>query len=564
MTGRLRSSLGGHLVAYLLFTPVRRLSTPTVRVPLALTLLALAASPALAQRGESSGGGTSQGRGSTAPAPAQPPATRTPTVEPTERRDIPQTGEEPRRADTPRRTDAPAAPRGQRDSGRTETGRSENGRGDTGSTVRTPTPTPAVDLRPGAPQPPQPPRGRRDVPAPDARTGSGRGETGSSDAARPQDRRTDTPRTGESARRGDTSQGRADASARPGVVSVPRATAATWNRTDWDRWGSDRPGYDRSGDARRGSDRYRRSPVHLDVAWPWETRFRRGAWSPRYRYRQVVYAESGWRGHDWESRYEIVTTYRQRILDASASRARLELLLDEVSLHQDGRYVGRVTRFPYDFERLRATLYRGGRIDFDRDLMVVGDIREGFELVSTRHYGGYAYASWRRGDDVRAARLDFRRQRAEFAGQSRFFDPYEYDGYAPISLLPVDADWLGDYGAYSASAYPYLGYGYDDRWDGGYGRGDDDDDGYYYGDVRERSDVTPRGATDGSDRPVRGTYDRRDDGSGDDRSSGRAVSGRSSTSGETPTLRRDSDDRYTTPGGATIRLRREAEMQRVE
>lgn len=514
MTGRLRSSLGARLVARLLFTSTAASGARTLAVTAAAFVLA--ATPALAQRGDTSGGTTGGRRGSS-------DGGRTPTVEPTERRDIPEVGRD-----------------GRRDSGTPDAGRTDSGRGNARRGETAPATPPRAPVVTPVPAPADPARGRRDVPADQSRS---RGETARPEAGRAGTGSRDTGsresgRVDESTRRGDTAQGRGS-SEQAGVVRVPRPSAATWNAPDWDRWGRDR-GYD---------SRHRRPSI--DVVWPWETRFAR-SWSPRYRYRQVVYAESGWRGRGWESRYEVVTTYRQRILDASSSRARLELLLDDVTLYQDGRYVGRVTRFPYDFERVRATLSRGGRVDFDRDLMVIGDAREGFELVSTRAYGGYAFASWRRGDDVRAARLDFRRQTATFAGRSRFFDPYDYAGYAPISILPADADWLGDYGLYSASAYPYVGYGYDGGWRGdGYGR----DDGYYYGygTVRERNTATPRGATDGSDRRS-GT-----------RATATSQSGsRGSTAGEAPTLRRDADDRYTTPGGASIRLRREAEIQRVD
>lgn len=519
MTGRLRFSPRGRLVARLLSTPTEGRAALS-RHLLVLAVFALAATPALAQRGDTSGG-TSTGR-RTDPAAEPAPARRAPTpVEPAERRDIPQVGNEGRRSDTGRTPATPTEPvRGRRDTPAATGSR----RGDTG---RTATPDGRADDRRTS----TPGRGSADT----GRTGTDQRATDRTDVGRTGVGRTDVGRTDDVARRGETGQ------SRTGAVSVPRASSASWSTPDWDRWGRDR-GYG-----------VRRAAPRIDVVWPWERRYSR-AWSPRYRYRQVVYAESGWRGRGWESRYEVVTTYRQRILDASASRARLELLLDDVAIYQDGRYAGRVTRFPYDFERVRATLYRGGRVDFDRDLMVIGDLRDGFELVLTRAYGGYAYSRWRRGDDVRAARLDFRRETATFAGRSRFFDPYDYAGYAPISLLPADADWLGDYGLYSASAYPYVGYGYDGGWNG-YGYDRDLDDGYYYGygSVRERVNATPRGATDGSDR----RYETR-------ATASRPATGRGSTSTDGPALRRDSDDRYTTPGGATIRLRREAEIQRVE
>ena len=351
---------------------------------------------------------------------------------------------------------------------------------------------------------------------------------------------------------------------RPGDYGDDRARDDRSDRDDRDRYDYDDrrdggrydPGYydhDRYGDG--GYDRWRSG---IDFAWPWEQRYARG-WSPLYRYRQVVRLESGGRDRRWDTRLELRTTYRQRVLSASGARALIELKLEGLELYQNGRYLGRIAHFPERFERVRATLHRNGRADFDRDLLVVGDARMGFELVATRHYDGYAYADWRRGDALDAAFLDFRRGRAERVRESRLFDPYEDEGYAPVSILPEDADWLGDFGRRSLSASPY--YAADGRrGDAGY----DDyryDDGYFYGrrddGVYDRTPVAPRGETSG--RPD----DARSERPGGYNVPRRATEG-TAPERAAPTLRRQSDDTHTTGSGARVRVRREAEITRVE
>jgi hypothetical protein len=501
----LRPTLGGHLLARLLFARTPHAGrTGFLRWLVPFALLFVAALPAQAQRGRTTGS-----------EPRKPAEEQT---TPTEER----TSEEARRG-TPRT----------RSEGRTEEAPASSNR--RGTDARRPAET--SERQTTGRRPDSDPRVQRNAETRSGSTGARGATTGTDRDAAAQ--AAQPPRTGR-------------------IVSVPGSRdERRWDPNATVR--SDRAGHnDRYRDDRYRNDRYRDDRYRdrrdgwprfdLNINWPWEHRYRSG-WSPRYRYRQVVYAESGYRRDRYETRYEVRTVYRQRVLSASGSRAHVELLLDELEVRQNGRYVGRITRLPSGFERIRATLYRNGRIDFEKELYVVGDAREGFEIVATRGYDGYAFARWRRGDDLRAAYLDFRRQRAEPVYRSRFFDPYDYRGYAPIAILPDDADWLGDFGPYSASAYPYYGGGYDDRWYGSdYGR----DDRYYYGGVRVRPYEAPRGATSGS---------------GEEERAYGYEGPRASTAGAdaaAPTLRRDSDRTYTTQGGVNVRLRRESEIERVE
>lgn len=115
--------------------------------------------------------------------------------------------------------------------------------------------------------------------------------------------------------------------------------------------------------------------------------------------------------------------------------------------------------------------------------------------------------------------------RLSSGGGSRLLDYDGYSGYAPVSLLPEDERWLGDYGPYAVSTFAYDDDYYDDY---GY------DDGYYYGyggGVQPNRSNAPRGQ------------------------SSAAVS---------PMLQGTSDDTYRTVTGAEVRMRREAEIQRIE
>ncbi len=483
----------------------------------AFLLLVFAAAPAAAQRSRTGGERKTEKeeKEEKRSEPETRPARRTPETAPAPRRE-PETQPAPAPETQP-------APREQR------RGSEQRGR------TRAPEATPPAPQTQPAPQP----RSR----TPEARTGEReRGETPRGDVrARP-----DQPRTSNGGRDG-SSAGRED-----GQRTTERGRAATsGNRTyaTGDRQGrivgnggrtvGNR--VERGAQHRPRRDAYRwhhvpavphrgyhyrpAAPVvlHLAYEWPWEQRYRR-AWSPRYRYRQVVHVESGYGRDRWTSRLEVRTTYRQRVRHASRNRAELDLDIEAVELYQDGRYLGRVNRIPNQIGRVQATVRRNGRISFNRDVFVVGSREVGFEIVATRAYDGYFLSDWRRDDDLDVARLDLRRGRAERVRYSRLLDYDGFRGYAPVSLLPEDERWLGDYGPYAVSTYAY-----DDDFYDSYGY----DDGYYYG---YESGATPR-------------YD---------------VGARGETAGTSPTLQGESDDTYETPSGARIRLRREAEIQRLE
>jgi hypothetical protein len=197
----------------------------------------------------------------------------------------------------------------------------------------------------------------------------------------------------------------------------------------------------------------------VDIHWPWVYRYER-RWRPRYQYRQIVYVEVGFGSRYRESQVEVRTVYRHRLLFADARRAELEIEIERLELYDGDLFLGEITRIPDHLARFGATVFRNGEVRFDRDVFVVGDAFAGFELVSTRNYGGYVLDHYRERDGYRAAALDFRRRSAVPVGRSRLFRPFDFDGFVPISLLPEDADWLYDYGYGAVSAH-YDDYGPD-------------------------------------------------------------------------------------------------------
>jgi hypothetical protein len=199
--------------------------------------------------------------------------------------------------------------------------------------------------------------------------------------------------------------------------------------------------------------------ISIHIAWPWMVRYER-RWSPRYRYRQVVYVESNWSGQKRSSRVEMETVYRHKVKYANNEYAVLEIDIEEVALYDSGRYLGTVDRIPSSLSKIEATVYRDGRIDFDRDVFVVGDSRAGFEMISTRFYDDYAMAGYRDSDGYEAGKLNLRSGKVSRIRRSRLFDPRNFNGFAPISLLPEEEGWLWDYGvdAISAESDDYDSY----------------------------------------------------------------------------------------------------------
>ncbi len=204
------------------------------------------------------------------------------------------------------------------------------------------------------------------------------------------------------------------------------------------------------------------SRISIHIAWPWQVRFERH-WSPRYRYRQVVYVQSSWGGQRRDSRVEMETVYRHQVKYANDDYAVLEIDIQEVALYEDGRYVGAVHQIPSSLSKIEATVYRDGRVDFDRDVFIVGDSHAGFEMISTRFYDDYAMARYRDSDGLKAGKLNLRSGKVSRMSRSRLFNPRNFNGFAPISLLPEEEGWLWDYGVDAISAVSddydsYYGY----------------------------------------------------------------------------------------------------------
>lgn len=204
------------------------------------------------------------------------------------------------------------------------------------------------------------------------------------------------------------------------------------------------------------------SRISIHFAWPWQVRFERH-WSPRYRYRQVVFVQASWGRKSHSTRVEMETVYRHQVKYANEDYAVLEIDIEEVALYENGRYLGAVDRIPSSLSKIEAVVYRDGRIDFDRDVFVVGDSRAGFEMISTHFYDDYALARYRDSDGLKVGRMDLRRGKVNRVSRSRLFDPRDFNGFAPISLLPEEEGWLWDYGVDAISAVSddydaYYGY----------------------------------------------------------------------------------------------------------
>ena len=306
-------------------------------------------------------------------------------------------------------------------------------------------------------------------------------------------------------------------------------------RQDGDRYDDDRRHDDdwdrRHDDGRRhGGQHYGGPRIRIDVGWPWVHRHQRH-WSPRYRFRQIVHIDAGWRGHHRDSRIDVRTYYRHRVRDASSRRAEVDVYIDRIELYDSGHFIGEVHHIPDDLAHMRAIVRRDGAIDFDRSIFLVGDPYVGFEIISTRHYGGFLLNRYRRSHGFRVGVPNFRRDRVDQVRRSRFFDPLEFSGFVPISLLPEDGEWLADYGFRSPSRQWY---------------GDDDD--FYYG----WSDLNDYDRFD-DDRTL---YNRRE-GSSDGTYSSRALP-------NAAPLQDRREESFTTEDGAEIKLKRETTLERLD
>lgn len=306
--------------------------------------------------------------------------------------------------------------------------------------------------------------------------------------------------------------------------------------------------------------------------WPW-THWHRRRTTPRFEYRQVVEVRvpdrrgrrGGWRrGGDrtWASRVEVRTQYRYRIRSANRRRARVQIQIDAIELYRRGRFLGVVHRIPRRLGRIDATIRRGGRVRFDRDVLLLGGPGLGFELVSVApRRGGY----WNGRHRARkAGMLDLYGGRVIPVGRSRLLRPRAFPGLVPVSLIPSDAEWLYRHDAV------YRPYGRDSKPDGPPSRFDD----------RRREPTqgrTPHASTPG-DRRIFGAPDtstsRDDDSRRDDRDrrEGRTRSiedgPRSESDADRPSadrrIQRVDTERHTTDDGEDVEVKRTATLRRIE
>lgn len=133
----------------------------------------------------------------------------------------------------------------------------------------------------------------------------------------------------------------------------------------------------------------------------------------------------------------------------------MDIYLDAIELYADGRYLGTVDRIPRHLRRMRATLYRDGRVHFDRELFLIGHPLAGFELIATQPYDGYVLEAYHRDDWIEAGALDLHAGEVVPVRRSRLFRPHDFNGLAPVALLPEDVAWRYDVGVESVSARPY-------------------------------------------------------------------------------------------------------------
>ncbi len=186
-------------------------------------------------------------------------------------------------------------------------------------------------------------------------------------------------------------------------VQADRSRVDSRSRNGYDRQRNDR-------DARYRAPVYRHGPVvrprvriHFD--WPWEHRYRLG-WAPRYRYRQVLFVNVGWGRRHRDARLDVRTEYYHRVRRADARKAEIEIFVDRIEIYEGGRFLGEVRHIPSDLSRIRATVYRNGRTEFDRSVFLVGDPYVGFEMISTRYYDGYVLNAYRSSHGFRVGRVD--------------------------------------------------------------------------------------------------------------------------------------------------------------
>ena len=285
---------------------------------------------------------------------------------------------------------------------------------------------------------------------------------------------------------------------------------------------------------------YHRPHIQVNVTWPWQNRYYR-KWKPHYRYKQVVYVNVGTHKKYRSARIDVRTDYHQEVRYADHRKAVVDIYLDRIEVYEDGYFYGEVYKIPDHLSHIEATIYRNGDVVYDKDVFLVGDTRAGFEMISTRNYDGYVLDYYERSHGYKVGKLNFRSKRVESRRYSRLFDPYGYNSYAPISLLPEDR-YLADYG-YDSVSYNY----YDDDYDPYYGGSYDDDYYDYYDDGSYYRYDAPRNSTYGKSP-------------NDQNYSKQTVDARIAASGP---IKINNNQAFTTRAGLSVKYEREAQLERI-
>ena len=195
-----------------------------------------------------------------------------------------------------------------------------------------------------------------------------------------------------------------------------------------------------------------------------------------YVFKQTVESTAGYAGGQRVSTVEVHTRIKEKVRRVYRDRVKIEFRIDRISLFEGGLFLGEVDRIPRSLGVMNVTIFNDGYVEYDRMSYLVGDAETGFEIVSTKAYGGHLLNEYRRGHSIRVGELDLYDQRVRGMKYSRFLDGGEFQGFVPVSLMPNDEYWGFQYmaGGHTQRDDYYLGAAdYYDQYDAY------DDDGFY-------------------------------------------------------------------------------------
>ena len=215
--------------------------------------------------------------------------------------------------------------------------------------------------------------------------------------------------------------------------------------------------------------------IHIPSYSYYHGNYRRG-YTSHFVYKQRIKTQAGYGNQYRNSVLDVRTHLRKKVRYVSGDRVKIEFRIERIEIW-DGNYIlGEIRHVPSSLGRTEAILYPDGYVEFDRMSYLVGSPESGFELISTRYYGDNLLTAYERTHGFRVGILDFYRSRVNKVRYSRLFDPYNFSGLVPISLIPDDDYWGFQY---AAGGYQHN----DDYYYGNYDYyGDDyyDDNGYFH------------------------------------------------------------------------------------